>query len=162
MDGMDEAGSCDSYDVQRHEALNEFAGRLFVAWGEGFRAWVQRADKQNKAVTELHLEFKEPAFPGFLVFLESLSRLDQLHTSWIEVLRQGRGIYLLSCPKTREQYVGSATGEGGAGSSTSPLGMVATLGSRAVIQAITRSAYSRSPVPLKESQKSWQNRVYGN
>ncbi len=29
------------------------------------------------------------------------------------VLQSSRGIYLLTCPMTQEQYVGAATGEGG-------------------------------------------------
>lgn len=33
--------------------------------------------------------------------------------SWIAALSSSRGVYLLTCPKTREQYVGSATGIGG-------------------------------------------------
>jgi len=31
----------------------------------------------------------------------------------VTVLQASRGIYLLTCPRTKEQYVGSATGEGG-------------------------------------------------
>jgi hypothetical protein len=31
----------------------------------------------------------------------------------VAVLRVSRGIYLLTCPRTKEQYVGSATGEDG-------------------------------------------------
>jgi len=33
--------------------------------------------------------------------------------AWIEVLRATKGVYLLTCPKTKEQYVGSAIGETG-------------------------------------------------
>src|SRR5262245_2258206 len=90
-----------------------FIGRLLIDWGPGDRAWVQRADQQNKGVTELRTEFKEPEFPGFLNFIEPLSRLDRLPKSWATVLKSSRGIYLLTCPTTKEQYVGSATGEGG-------------------------------------------------
>jgi len=31
----------------------------------------------------------------------------------MSVLQSSRGIYLITCPRTREQYVGSATGDGG-------------------------------------------------
>jgi hypothetical protein len=32
---------------------------------------------------------------------------------WVLTLAAARGVYLLTCPRTREQYVGSATGESG-------------------------------------------------
>src|SRR5262249_7010451 len=84
-----------------------------IDWGPGDRAWVQRADQRNKCVTELRTAFKEPEFPGFLNFIQPLSRLDSLPRSWATVLQSSRGIYLLTCPRTQEQYVGAATGEGG-------------------------------------------------
>ena len=33
--------------------------------------------------------------------------------SWVAPLSASRGVYLLTCPKTREKYVGAAYGEGG-------------------------------------------------
>jgi hypothetical protein len=36
-----------------------------------------------------------------------------LPKEWIVALKSVRGIYLLTCPKTKEQYVGSATGAEG-------------------------------------------------
>jgi hypothetical protein len=88
-------------------------GRLVIDWGLGDRAWIQRADLQDKRIIELYREFKEPDFPGFLEFMAPLSRLDRLPPSWKAVLQSSKGIYLLTCPKTREQYVGSATGAEG-------------------------------------------------
>src|ERR1700730_4211821 len=46
---------------------------LHSAGGEGARSWVQRADRQNKAIIELRPEFKDPEFPGFLNLIEPLS-----------------------------------------------------------------------------------------
>jgi hypothetical protein len=46
-------------------------------------------------------------------FIEQLSGLNKLAPGWIEVLRSTKGVYLLTCPKTKEQYVGSATGASG-------------------------------------------------
>ena len=112
-DGLDKAGSCNVYDLVLEKALEDLIGKLCVEWGEGFRAWVQHADKQNKRIRELRTEFKEPDFPGFLNFVTPLSNLANLPPSWIEALRSSKGIYLLTCPKTKEQYVGSATGEVG-------------------------------------------------
>jgi hypothetical protein len=48
-----------------------------------------------------------------LDFIKSLSELNTLPLSWAAALRASRGIYLLVCPKTTEQYVGKADGEGG-------------------------------------------------
>jgi hypothetical protein len=61
----------------------------------------------------LRREFKGPDFPGFLTFIESLSKLDKIPKTWITALQAAKGVYLLTCPKTKEQYAGSATGEEG-------------------------------------------------
>lgn len=113
MDGIDKAGSCDTYDLKLEKALSDLIGRLIIDWGAGERAWIQRADRQNKQVDELRREFKEPEFPGFLNFIEPLSKIEKLPKSWITALQSTKGVYLLTCPKTKEQYVGSATGESG-------------------------------------------------
>jgi hypothetical protein len=113
MDGVDKAGSCDVWDLTLETNLNDLIGKLIIDWGSGRRAWIQRADRHNKDVVELRAEFKEPDFPGFLNFMEPLSKLDKLPKSWITALRSTRGVYLLTCPRTKEQYVGSATGEEG-------------------------------------------------
>lgn len=113
MDGIDKAGSCDVYDLTLENALSDLIGRLIIDWGAGERAWIQRADRQEKQVDELRREFKEPEFPGFLNLIEPLSKIEKLPMSWIAVLQSTKGVYLLTCPKTKEQYVGSATGEKG-------------------------------------------------
>jgi hypothetical protein len=66
----------------------DLGGRLFIEWGDGTRAWVQRADNQNKLISELHSEFKEPEFPGFLRFRKPLSEVSGLPKTWIAVLKQ--------------------------------------------------------------------------
>lgn len=110
-DGVDRAGSCHLYDLTLEERLSDLVGKLIIEWGPGDRAWIQRAENQNKQILELRSEFKEPEFPGFLKFVTPLSKLDSLPQSWITTLQSARGVYLLTCPKTKEQYVGSATGE---------------------------------------------------
>jgi hypothetical protein len=113
MDGLDKAGSCHVYDLALESRLKDLIGKMLINWGMGTRAWIQRADKQNKEIVELRRQFKEDDFPGFLHFVKSLSELDKLPTGWINVLKSSKGIYLLTCPKTKEQYVGSATGDAG-------------------------------------------------
>ncbi|MGD0773049.1 MAG: GIY-YIG nuclease family protein [Candidatus Solibacter sp.] len=112
-DGFDKAGACDVYDLTIDERFSDFIGKLVIDWGPGTRAWVQRADKQDKPITELRPAFKEPVFPGFLNFTAQLSTIDRLPTTWVAILRASRGIYILTCPNTKEQYVGSATGQDG-------------------------------------------------
>jgi hypothetical protein len=113
-EGVDKAGTCHLYDLTLDpDKLGDLIGRLLIEWGPGDRSWIQRADNQNKIVTELWPKFKEPAFPGFLNFIEPLSRLQKLPKTWTTALQASKGVYLLTCPKTKEQYVGSATGEDG-------------------------------------------------
>lgn len=95
--GFDEAGSCDVYDLSTETVLSDLIGRLYVEWGAGFRAWVQRADKQNKLIKELRTEFKEPDFPGFMNFVLPLSKLAKLPTAWVFEFNSFKGIYLLTC-----------------------------------------------------------------
>jgi hypothetical protein len=112
-DGVDLAGSCDTYELLLDERLADLEGKVFIDWGDGTRAWVQRADNQNKPFRELRPEFKEPDFPGFLNFREPLSKVEGLPKTWIASLKEAKGVYLLTCPKTKEQYVGSASGSEG-------------------------------------------------
>lgn len=113
QDGVDLAGTCDAYDLALDDALQDLIGRLFIDWGSGFHAWIQRADQQNKPVLEIRRQFAEPSFPGFLNFMEPLWKLESLPGSWVTALQAARGVYLLTCPRTKEQYVGAAYGEGG-------------------------------------------------
>ena len=112
-DGIDKAGSCDVYDLVLQDTLSDLIGKLFIDWGQGALAWVQYAERNNKPITELHKAFREPDFPGFLNFIQPLSKLNNMPTSWHTVLKSSRGVYMLTCPKTKEQYVGSATGVDG-------------------------------------------------
>jgi len=112
-DGVDLARSCDTYDLLLDERLADLEGKIFVDWGNGKRAFVQRAEKQNKPVIELRPEFKDPVFPGFLNFREPLSKVEGLPKTWIAILKEAKGVYLLTCHKTKEQYVGSASGSEG-------------------------------------------------
>lgn len=112
-EGVDLAGTCHIYSLVSEPRMRDLIGKLLIEWGPGDRSWIQRPDRQDKVVVELRREFKDPPFPGYLHFVQSLSELQALPPGWIDVLRAARGIYLLTCPKTREQYVGSATGDGG-------------------------------------------------
>jgi hypothetical protein len=107
------AGDCDLYEVASDERLSDLAGKVIIDWGPGTRSWAQRADRQDKVVLELRPEFKEPVFPGHLAFRQKLSEIDELPEGWKVALASTKGVYLLTCPRTREIYVGSATSSGG-------------------------------------------------
>lgn len=101
------------YDLASTTHLAEFRGKLIIDWGPGFRSWVQRAHLKDKVVIELRRTEGDPPFPGFLDFRERLSRLATVPPSWRETLAAVCGVYLLVCPRTGKQYVGSASGEQG-------------------------------------------------
>lgn len=106
----------DLYQTAAIEALRDYRGRLFIEWGGGVsgkRAWNQRADAQDKAITELHLDIGEKPFPGLLAINMPLSQLATLPPTWIEHLAAARGVYLLSCPRDGSLYIGSASAAGG-------------------------------------------------
>jgi hypothetical protein len=111
--GTDPVGSCDVYSLALDERLNDLAGRLVIDWGNAQRAWIQRADNQDKVVLLIRETFREPDFPGFARFISPLSKVEELPAAWVTALSSSRGVYLLTCPKTREQYVGSASGAQG-------------------------------------------------
>lgn len=111
--GVEIAGSCNLYRLQRKPELAEYSGRLFIDWGQGFRAWIQRGDRKEKPIVELRRTLEEDAFPGFSSLILNLSEIETIPASWLAALSATRGIYLLSCLRTREQYVGMASGVDG-------------------------------------------------
>lgn len=100
------------YDLAPDPRLSEFAGKLIIDWRQGFLSWVQRAER-DKPVLELRRDVIEPPFPGYLGFVRKLSEISSLPLSWAERLQEARGIYLVTCPREREHYVGSARGAEG-------------------------------------------------
>ena len=111
-----EGGIDDRYPLQPVDDLSGYRGILYVEWGggaSGKRAWTQRADLQDKTITELHLKRALEPFPGFGAFIEPLSRIPKLPESWTQRLSDTKGVYLLTCPDNDELYVGSATGSRG-------------------------------------------------
>ena len=113
---IDPAGTVDRYPTRLTDLLSDYSGRLYIDWGggtSGKRSWNQRADAQNKCITELHLNESERPFPGLMAIASPLSVLGEAPSGWVQRLSEARGVYLLSCPRNGELYVGSATGAGG-------------------------------------------------
>jgi len=113
--GLREERPCHLYGWERTDAAAEYVARLRIEWGGGTRSWVQKADSRsgNKKIIELARAFQEDAFPGYSAFLSSLATLPSVPSGWHVALAAARGIYLLTCPRTKEQYVGSAYGADG-------------------------------------------------
>jgi hypothetical protein len=110
------AGTLDRFATTLTEYLADYAGRLYIDWGggsSGKRSWNQRADAQDKRITELHLDQTERPFPGLMAIASPLSVLGDAPSGWVQRLADARGVYLLACPRSGELYVGSATGAGG-------------------------------------------------
>lgn len=105
----------DIYRYRRLPEFDEYVGRLKVEWGEGKRSWSQRADSErgSKRIVELSPSFREPEFPGYTRFISDLGALASVPAGWVAALSAVRGVYLLTCPRTKEQYVGAAYGRDG-------------------------------------------------
>src|SRR3546814_1141950 len=103
-------GGARELDLYRQAVVGvsmEDAGRVYIDWGPGTRAWVQRAQEKPKPILEVTRIFQEEAFPGYTAFIANLSAIEALPSNWLAAPRAARGIYLLTCPRTKEQYVGS-------------------------------------------------------
>lgn len=114
--GIDPAGTVDRFPTRHVDVLSRYEGRLYIDWGggsSGKRAWVQRAEAQDKPITELHANAAEEPFPGFLQLASPLSALADAPLSWVQRLAAAKGVYLLTCPRDGSLYVGSATGDDG-------------------------------------------------
>jgi hypothetical protein len=66
------------YDLEVDDILQEYAGRIVVDWGTGFRSWVQRPDRQDKWIIEIRRAAIEPPFPGFGSFSWPIRQLSSV------------------------------------------------------------------------------------
>lgn len=107
------AGRVDLYRTELRPESANYAGKLFIDWGAGTRSWGQHADRNLKPILELRRDDHEPLYPGHSALVMQLSQVSSLASSWRAILSSARGVYLLTCPRTKEQYVGAALAEGG-------------------------------------------------
>lgn len=105
----------DIYRFRRLAEFDTYIGRLKIEWGDGKRSWSQRAGsaRGSKRIVELTQSFREPDFPGYSRFVGNLGSIAAVPIGWMAALRAVRGVYLLTCPRTKEQYVGAAYGADG-------------------------------------------------
>jgi hypothetical protein len=111
--GGHDVGGMHLYDLELSGPLREFAGRIVVDWGSGFRSWVQRPDRRDKPILEIRRSASEPPFPGFTQFRWAIRELSSVPSSWRAALSAVSGVYVLACRSTGKLYVGSAYGAGG-------------------------------------------------
>ncbi len=110
-----EQPGCEAFDLHRLHAFDVFCERILIHWSDtshGTRAWSQWWYK-TKPIVELRSRSVEESFPGFRDFTVSIDEIDLLPDSWRSALASVGGVYLLVCPETGLQYVGSATGAEG-------------------------------------------------
>jgi hypothetical protein len=112
-DEVKPAGTVNVFNLSLASELSDLIGLLYIDWGPGQRAWIQLAENHEKPIVELQRELREPDFPGYAAFMAALSEIESLPQNWATVLAVARGVYLITCPRTLEQYVGAAVGESG-------------------------------------------------
>src|SRR3546814_1640896 len=74
-------GGARELDLYRQAVVGvsmEDAGRVYIDWGPGTRAWVQRAQEKPKPILEVTRIFQEEAFPGYTRSEEHTSELQSL------------------------------------------------------------------------------------
>ncbi|MDO6477984.1 GIY-YIG nuclease family protein [Shimia thalassica] len=101
------------YDLERVPEFEDLVGKLLIDWGTGTRAWSQWPARQDKPIIEIRAQRQDDPFPGFSEFQSTVEEIEFLPESWQGALSSVGGVYLLVCPNTGEQYVGSAYGEDG-------------------------------------------------
>jgi hypothetical protein len=104
-----------AYELRELDEAADLAERILIRWGQGpsTRAWSQWAASNPKEIVEVRRTAEEPTFPGFSAFASTLEDLPLAPQNWRNILASVRGVYLLVCPETGTQYVGSAYGEDG-------------------------------------------------
>src|SRR3546814_6899165 len=86
-------GGARELDLYRQAVVGvsmEDAGRVYIDWGPGTRAWVQRAQEKPKPILEVTRIFQEEAFPGYTAFIANLSAIEALPSNWLAALRAAR------------------------------------------------------------------------
>lgn len=148
--------------------LDSYAGRLLIEWGSGARAWVQRPDKQDKAIVEIRREAADPPFPGFADFRHRINDLNSVPISWRIAMSAVSGVYLLTCTKSGKQYVGSAYGEGGFWSRWEYYNSSGHGGNVAMkkiedadyqVTILEVSASTANPTEIIEAEARWKNKL---
>lgn len=101
------------YDLELIPEFEDLVGRVLIDWGSGTRAWSQWPTRQDKPIIEFRAQPHDEPFPGFSKFQSGVDEIEFLPETWQGALSSVGGVYLLVCPNTGEQYIGSAYGDDG-------------------------------------------------
>lgn len=99
------------FDLERTSHMQQWSGRLVVAWPPPERSWWRQARRNIIPVHAIHEEsLLAPRVPDPLTLTLTWQDLKLLPRSWRETFRQWRGIYLIFDRASGKSYVGSAYG----------------------------------------------------
>lgn len=99
------------YHLEKMSFLAEYEGRITVNWVYGDRNWCVSANPDKHfPIFEIRNRIDDTPFPGFDRFIWKISDMDKLPNSWVQILKNIKGVYLLTCLDTGKKYVGSAQG----------------------------------------------------
>ena len=106
------------YTLTPTPGMDDLVDRLVIDWGAGTRSWHQRLT--DKEVLEIGAPgHAQPPFRDYVEFSLTHGELCDLVThadanrDWRSRLEAVGGVYLILASGTGQQYVGSATGDGG-------------------------------------------------
>lgn len=106
------------YRLEQQSGFEHLKHRVVIEWGKGTIKWAQNA--KNKEVLEIlpSGQVREP-FKDYLEFdlthdeLVGIISHPEAHREWYASLSAVAGVYLILATKSGQQYVGSASGDGG-------------------------------------------------
>lgn len=167
--GQHDAEGLFEYTLERRTEMLEYAGRVVIEWGEAYRAWVQRADKQNKHVIELKKSSAiDPPFPGFAKFRHSIRTLSTVPHRWRDALAAVSGVYVLASATTGKLYVGSAHGGRGfwgrweeyyRSGHGGNVGMRSNVGEDLIVSILEVAASTASEQEILAMEALWKDRL---
>ena len=106
------------YPLVKRPGFDDLEDRVVIDWGKGALAWHQWLT--DRTVVEVRAHGRSlPPFRDYLrvhLSFDEITRLakhSEAHRDWVAALSAVGGIYLIVNAVSGEQYVGSATGNGG-------------------------------------------------
>ena len=107
------------FELQEIESLQYLIDRLVVLWSSGPGGTrILDPSRPDIEIIQIRPKNQQLPFPGFNRLIMSYQQLTNAlgtegNTSWQDILRETKGVYLISDTVTGNLYVGSATGADG-------------------------------------------------
>lgn len=107
----EDMGDCLAFELEKQDALQEYAGRLTVDWPLPYQQWWRWADRGSFPIASISRDslFRQ-AMPDWREIVLGWNELSALPASWKASLAEWRGIYLIWDTVRNAGYVGSAAG----------------------------------------------------